>query len=203
MKSDYTHDSTNLGLLDELANEQKNYPKNRNIHRPFHLRLPKKTFFITNRTIDRKCYLYDDERKEVFYQTLIEAIKMTGVKMVAWVILSNHYHLQFFAEETKQVSRLIQILHSKSTVILNKLDNQPGRKMWYQYRDWIIRNDRDLYIHFNYIHHNPVKHGLVATQDEVINYKFCSYKKWLETKGQEYMDNLFESYPVKNFNKEI
>ncbi len=200
MKSDFipqTDGMTDLGLL------RKKFPKDRNIHRPLHLFLPQRTYFVSSRTLNKKCFLFDDKRKDIFYKILREAIKEIEVKMMAWVILSNHYHLLFFSEKTDQVSRLIQILHSKSTVLLNKFDSKPGRRIWFQYRDWIIRDERDLYTHFNYIHHNPVKHSLVDCQDQVLNYKYCSYQQWVKLKGQEYMDSLFEDYPVCDFNKEI
>ena len=88
-----------------------------------------------------------------------------------------------------------------SSYEINKFENQSGRKIWYQYWDRIIRDERDYYTHLNYIHQNPIKHGLVKTLDELANYQFCSYKNYLLKFGSEWLDDCFEQYPVVSFIK--
>ena len=47
-------------------------------------------------------------------------------------------------------------------------DDRKGERGVWQRRYWdhMIRDDRDFETHVNYIHHNPVKHGLVEDPDD-------------------------------------
>jgi len=47
------------------------------------------------------------------------------------------------------------------------------RRFW----DHIIRDEDDLKMHVDYIHYNPVKHGLVARPED---YPYSSYRYWFE-----------------------
>lgn len=51
-------------------------------------------------------------------------------------------------------------------------------RLW-QERFWehVIRNEKDLTNHYDYIHFNPVKHGLVNAPED---YSWSSYSYWLE-----------------------
>ena len=53
------------------------------------------------------------------------------------------------------------------------------RGIW-QKRFWEhqIRDERDLQSHIDYIHYNPVKHGLVG---EVVNWPWSTYHKYIES----------------------
>jgi putative transposase len=56
-------------------------------------------------------------------------------------------------------------------------DCQRDKGIW-QRRYWehVIRNDTDLERHINYIHYNPVKHGLVA---RVSDWPYSSFHRYV------------------------
>jgi len=83
------------------------------------------------------------------------------------------------------LARFVNMLHSKSTVFLNKLDSTPGREIWYQYWDRCIRNEKDFWKHFNYIHNNPIKHRYVKNLGDFSNYQFSSFNHYLRKQGRE------------------
>ncbi len=97
------------------------------------------------------------------------------------------------------LGRFVQNLHSNLSRLLNKLDRLEGRQIWYQYLDRCIRSERDLYTRLNYIHHNPIKHGLVLNIDE---YEWSSYRTYLLKKGEEWLRECFEKYPIVDFTLE-
>ena len=82
---------------------------------------------------------------------------------------------------------------------INHSDNQKGRKIFQNYWDRCIRDEKDFYQHFNYTHHNPIKHKYIGTQQKCCEYKFCSYKQWADKKGEEWLDSCFETYPIVDF----
>lgn len=71
--------------------------------------------------------------------------------------------------------------------------------VWYQYVDRAMRNERDYYTHLNYIHQNPVKHGLAK---RLPAYKWSSIRQFIERHGQEWVVDCFRTYPVADFQPE-
>lgn len=59
---------------------------------------------------------------------------------------------------------------------LNRLDDTPGRKVWFQYWDSPITFEKSYLARLNYVHRNAVHHGLVA---DPAAYKWCS-AAWFE-----------------------
>jgi len=69
--------------------------------------------------------------------------------------------------------------------------------IWHQYQDHVLRSEKDFYMHLNYIHQNPVKHGLVKKMSK---YKWSSIHKYIEEKGKEWIIDCFREYPIIDFN---
>ena len=171
-------------------------------HHPPHIYEDDTIYFITARTIKGEKFFNTDEKKKILLQELKRFLENYCYQSYTWVILDNHYHLLFKTKIGKDLKYFISDLHSASSKNLNKLDNQKGRNIWYQYLDYCPRNEKDFYFHFNYIHHNPVKHGYVKTQEEVLKNQFCGYKQWVDKKGEEWMSDCFAAYPIIDFTVE-
>jgi putative transposase len=149
---------------------------------------------------------------------LKEAVQDYGIRLFAWVILADHYHLLLQTGETAPLWKFVKRLHGASAIRLNKSDHRPGRKVWYQYWDRCPRNEREFWTYFNYIHFNPIKHGYVylsregivvegeyvqVTPDEVPDVHEClrqyphsSYGYYLRTYGEEFLTDAWMRYPV-------
>ena len=171
-------------------------------HHPPHIYEDDTIYFITARTIGKNKFFNTDEKKKIFYRILKSVLKKYGCYLYAWIILDNHYHFLIKIMTGENLKFFIKDLHSESARKINELDDQIGRKIWYQYWDRCPRNEKDFYSHFNYIHHNLVKHKYVGTQKEVLDYKFCSYQQWIDKKGKEWMSDCFATYPILDFTVE-
>ncbi len=72
----------------------------------------------------------------------------------------------------------------------------PGKKVW-QPRFWehVIRNEKDLIRHLDYIHYNPVKHGLCRSP---CDWQYSSFQRYLKAGfyepdwGLEYPSSISE-----------
>ncbi|MFA6427462.1 MAG: transposase [Candidatus Magasanikbacteria bacterium] len=64
-----------------------------NRHRPFHLYVDGWCYFVTARCLDGVDYFKTDERKELFKMCLKKSSERFGIKIYAWVVVNNHYHL--------------------------------------------------------------------------------------------------------------
>ena len=57
---------------------------------------------------------------------------------------------------------------------MNQLEEMRGRRLWKNYWDWCVRDESDYWMHFNYIHNNPIKHGIVRDTDALKGYRYSS-----------------------------
>lgn len=167
-----------------------------NPHRPPHIYLDDTYYFITASTFHKKLYFNTNQKKKLILSALKNAINNYQCKLYAWVILSNHFHLLLKMEVGKLLSKFTASIEGKSAVDLNKLENLKGKKRWYQYWDHGIRDEADFWKHFNYIHHNCIKHKYTKQME---NYLFSSYKTYLEKYGIEWLNSCFEFYPIADF----
>jgi putative transposase len=168
------------------------------LHAPAHLFLTDYHYFITAGTYGKRPYFDTDDRKELLFNTICESLKEYSSELNGWVILSNHYHIVVKLKDAFRLPELIRKIHSKSAVLLNKISDQQGRKIWYQYWDECIRDEKDFYAKLNYIHFNPVKHGYVDSPE---SYKFSSYNIYLEIEGENWLNYISKCFPASKVEK--
>jgi putative transposase len=99
-------------------------------------------------------------------------------QLEAWAIFSNHYHFVAHSPASGAVTlpTMLRKLHSKTAIWINKLDLKPGRKIWHNYRETILDIEASYLARLNYVHQNPVHHGLVPVANQ---YPWCS-AAWFE-----------------------
>jgi putative transposase len=194
--------------------------KKREFHPP-HIYEDNTCYFISAGIVCRQRLLDTDAKRILVRDILKEAIKQYGIRLYAWVILANHYHLLLKTADVAPIYKFIKRLHGDSAIRLNKLDNMPGRKVWYQYWDRFPRNERDFWAYFNYIHINPVKHGYVRVSDGVLvvegkhekvvpghvvdvhqclaQYPHSSYHHYWREYGEEFLSDAWMRYPIPDY----
>ena len=171
-------------------------------NRPSHLQQDNSFYFITARTVDGQLFLQPDKYKQILLDKIHEKVDKFSYSLIAYVILHNHYHLILQIDDASNLPKFMGELNGASAREINKADHVIDRKIWWNYYDHIIRDETDFFKHLNYIHQNPIKHGL--TKD--FSYGFSSYDEWVKKKGREYLDHAYESYPIidfKSFNDEF
>ena len=168
-------------------------------NRPPHLYQNENIYFLTARTVNSKAYFSSDKKKNIILAALTEALAENKFEIFSWVILDNHYHCQIKVKQGIDLPNFVQKIHGLSSRNLNKLEDIEGRKIWWNYWDKCLNTEKDFWIHFNYIHNNPIKHGYIKDFDQLASYKFSSYGHYLKLRGQEWLDSAFEQYPVIDF----
>jgi putative transposase len=134
-------------------------------------------YFITCVTFDRKPILR--EFGYLCLECLQEITRAKSVALTAWVIMPDHYHMVVDVDHST-ISSFVQSAKQSFSKKYRKQTSHQG-KVW-QLRFWghIIRDEGDFRNHLDYIHYNPVKHG-VATDPFL--YPLSSAGVYLE-KGQ-------------------
>ncbi len=145
------------------------------------------TYFFTLATFLRRPLLIEAE----LITALRDAIKVNRNKhpfdIVAWVVLPDHMHAiwELPINDDDYAIRWASIKREVSKVALDMgryelTPNQIKRKengLW-QRRFWEhrIRDTQDLQNHLDYVHYNPVKHGLVAS---VKDWSYSSFHRYV------------------------
>jgi len=142
--------------------------------------IPNSIIFITAVTKDRKPYLKLEDDLAILFNTLTLEHHIHPFHLLAYVILPDHFHWLMTAGNTtgnfsivlKSIKRNYTLNYKKENNISTEL-NIWQRGFW----DHVIRNDKDLQNHFDYIHWNPVKHGYVNSPEI---WKYSTYSFWYE-----------------------
>lgn len=168
-------------------------------HHPPHIFLNDTWYIVTAATLYSRGYLSTAQAKLYVIDKLNELVNAYSVVLRAWVVLDNHYHILFKSRQGKDLSRFFGQLHGATSRQINLWDATPGRQVWHNYWDTCIRTETDFWTRFNYIHHNPVKHGYVK---RIEDWPYSSYHHYLQTKGQDWLDDCWQRYPVIDFLKD-
>jgi len=116
----------------------------------------------------------------------------------AWVVLPNHYHLLVACDDILGLLKDLGRLHGRTAFLWNKEDGRRGRQVWCKAAETAMKSDRHACVTMNYIHNNPVKHGVCEKWQA---WPFSSAVVWLENVGHEAATAFWMDYPVKDYGK--
>ncbi len=132
-------------------------------------------YFITANTYHRQRLLL--ENIDLFWLSM-ENIKLKlKFEVIAWVIIPNHFHL-IIDPKNNNLSEIVKRFKLSFSMNYRKRYEMKSGRVW-QLRFWdhIIRNQDDFNRHVDYIHYNPVKHGI---ENDPFVYKHSSIGKFSE-----------------------
>ena len=142
-------------------------------HNPPHLFLDRTSYFITGGTHKKQAFWFDDERKHILLDAIKDWFSKYKWDIEAWIIFNNHYHLIVCRYRGEDLSPIIRRIHGRSATLLNRRDGCRQRKVWWNYWDRCIRNEKDFLAYLHYTLWNPVKHGFVSQPQD---YGWSSYR---------------------------
>jgi putative transposase len=141
-------------------------------HSPAHWLFTPGLYMVTAGTYEKRAFFDTAPRRDLVMASLLSIAAEFGWGLQAWAVFANHYH--FIAQsptDPQSLRKLLTKLHANTARALNKEGNVTGRKVWFQYWDSHLTFERSYLARLNYVHHNPVKHGLVTNAQD---YPWCS-----------------------------
>jgi putative transposase len=127
---------------------------------------------VTAGTYDKAHLFADGPRLEMLHDELLSVAAACGWQLQAWAAFTNHYHFVGITEgSAESLTEMTRRLHSVTAIELNRIDGQPGRKVWHNYWDKHLTYQRSYFARLNYVHNNAAKHGLV---ERATAYPYCS-----------------------------
>ena len=135
---------------------------------------PGNSYFVTGVTYDRKPILV--KNYDLFKQSIAITKEQLPFEMPAWVILPEHFHMlvEPGQSDLSEIIKRIKLSFAGKYRIRNRA--RGGRVWQLRFWDHIIRNESDMNRHIDYIHYNPVKHGLVRRP---IDYEHSSFRRFI------------------------
>ena len=144
---------------------------------------PGGTYFFTLTLKDRQSKIIT-KHITALGRSLRQARKNNPFTLHAMVALPDHLHMIMelpendakFSTRLRQIKTYFiqEIMATERSILRNARDeyNLWQRRFW----EHQIRNDADFETHVNYIHYNPVKHGLV---NNVIDWPYSSFHRYV------------------------
>jgi len=160
--------------------------------------------FVTSTVVAWVDALSREWYKEIICASLKHCIDEKGLRLHAWVIMSNHYHLIISAQPGYRIGNLMRDSkkHTSKKIVTAIAQNvEESRKKWMlnmfrfygdnnnaneKYQFWqeeyhpvTLDTQAKLVDRFNYLHANPVKAGIVWLPQ---HYKYSSAIDYYEEK---------------------
>lgn len=151
---------------------------------------PGGTFFFTVVTYNRKPIFSDEESREILGEVVRECRRDWAFEMNAIVVLPDHIHAIWtmprndsnysarWSRIKKEFTKRWIDTGAVNLTVSPSQQRERRRGVW-QRRFWehTILDSDDFDARFNYIHYNPVKHGLVRCPHD---WAASSFHRWVE-----------------------
>lgn len=166
-------------------------------HSPLH-RFPEAgAYIVTAATLYKQHFFRSPADLDLLASQLREKAEQYGWQLQAWAIFSNHYHFVAQSpEEPETLPRMLAHLHGDTARAVNCRDGVTGRKVWFNYWDTQLTYQKSYYARLNYVHCNPVHHGLVPDAEA---YPWCS-AGWFAEKAERSFYRTVRSFKIDSVN---
>ncbi|MBI9050996.1 MAG: transposase [Anaerolineaceae bacterium] len=175
-----------------------------NIDMPDYRRIfiPGATYFFTVVTYHRKPILTNPESRKILRTVWLDVQSRFPFTIDAICLLPNHIHTIWTMPENDSNFSLrwgeIKRMFSKQYRIIKASNDEIIENVWQdRFWDHMIRDEKDMENHVNYIHYNPVKHQLV---NNVRDWPWSSFHRFAKNGlydinwGSDYEQNQYEKY---------
>lgn len=162
-------------------------------HAPPHWTHEPGIYFVTASTLGKQPYFRGEERLTFLTELLLENLANASWNIDAWAVFPNHYHVVIRrSEQSRPLAKVLGKVHMLSAKEVNGIDDIPGRKVWFNYRDTHLTNDKTHLSRLHYVIHNPVHHRLVQS---AVQYPWCS-AGWFERTASPAFVKTVRSFPI-------
>ncbi|MDP3645900.1 MAG: transposase [bacterium] len=151
-------------------------------------------YHVLNRAVGRLKIFETPADYELFLHLLREAKKMTDMRILAYAIMPNHWHLLLYPENDGDMSLFMHWLTNAHTRRVHTLTGTIGTGPLYQgrYKSFLAKTDQHLLTVLKYIERNPVRAKLSRS---VESWRWGS--AWLRLNGSKKQKTLLAELPVE------
>ena len=149
------------------------------------------TYFFTVVTYRRRHFLCDDDVRLALHEAITKVRAQHPFVINAWVLLPDHLHAIWtlppndanFSLRWQQIKRSVTQscgtrLHNPVWMTDSKIKHRESTLWQRRYWEHQIRDDVDYARHMDYLHYNPVKHGLVKQAGD---WPYSSFNRYVNS----------------------
>ncbi len=164
--------------------------------------IPGNTYHIFNKAIGKDKLFISDKDYSYFLQKFDRFI-LPIADVLAYCLIPNHFHILLDIKEYDNlktelpkkyddtpdifISQVFSNFFNSYTKSYNKANRRAGRLFCYPYKRILVEDDDYLTYLINYIHRNPVHHGITESFSE---WKYSSYNAIVSNKPTKVDRNL-------------
>lgn len=144
-------------------------------------------YHVMARGNNKRAIFDTDTEKVVFLKLLSKAVNRVPLKIKAYCIMNNHFHLLIDTGDLAviQLTQFMKIINTQFAQYHNGRFDFIGHVFQDRFRSEPIEDEAYLKTVLRYIHQNPVKAGLVSKPGE---YRWSSYNKYLNPSSDALLD---------------
>jgi REP element-mobilizing transposase RayT len=146
--------------------------------RRFRIQSPDNYYHVGTRGVGKQIVYEDDEDRRTFLKVLSSGLEKYGGTVIAWCLMSNHYHLVVQLELDK-LSNMMRELNSTHAKNFNMRHGRKGHLFENRFWSEPLCSDNALLAAVRYVHLNPQKARLSAAD----TYQWSSYHEYLSGEG--------------------
>ena len=128
-------------------------------------------YFVTSTVVDWIDIFTRPKYKHIILESLAYCQEKKGLRIYAWVLMSNHLHMIVSSGTEATASDILRDFKkftSKRIMAELETDPQESRRELIYLHDFFLQK-------LNYIHNNPVKQEIVARQEDYLYSSAVSY----------------------------
>ena len=147
--------------------------------RPLRIEYEGAHYHVTSRGNERKAIFKDDTDREKFLELLGRSVEQFDLRLHAYVLMENHYHL--LIETRRQgLNRALRYLNGVYTQAFNRRHKRVGHLFQGRYKAILVEKESYLLELSRYIHLNPwrVKEGI-----DPFKYRWSSLASYVGARG--------------------
>jgi len=140
-------------------------------------------YHVINRANARLQIFFKEEDYKLFEAILSDGVEKYDMRIVAYCIMPNHFHLVVHPKKDGDLQRFMQWLTLTHTQRWHVQNKTIGTGHLYQgrYKSFLIQKDAHLLTVMRYVERNPLRANLVK---KLANWKYSSfYKRHIDTKS--------------------
>jgi REP element-mobilizing transposase RayT len=142
---------------------------------------------VMNRGIEGKAIFPDDKSKDYFLKLLKEKRKKLKIRLLAYCLMDNHYHL-ILQNSSGKLSGFMKQLNGHYGIAYRKREGERGYVFQGRYKSTLIQEGPYLRMSIIYVLLNPIRAGIV---DDPFDYKWSSLNEYFVNDNDSIVDKDF------------
>jgi putative transposase len=130
------------------------------------------------RGIERSDIFKDNDDRKRFTERLGGLVNATGMKIYAWALIPNHFHLLFHSGPPGLPTFMRRLLTGYA-VTFNRRHHRCGHLFQNRYKSIVCQEEPYFLELVRYIHLNPLRSSVVSTLQELETYPWSGHKTLL------------------------